>query len=174
MDLDGKMFAEELNKVLLQEGMFHTEVAAKAGISRTTMWRYIQGKRDRVSRKNAIKIANALGYHLQVNGRKCYLIKNKVIQDKTDKVYIKSDAENKTIGGCLDMLKDMDYRKITECEKLLGFIARLDEYEMIELSRLIDMLKEEKNKKMLVEKLRALVTLVMPYEAIKMGENHES
>ena len=68
----------------------------------------------------------------------------------------------------------MDYRKIIECEKIIGFIASLDHYELIELSRLVDVLKKEKNQQKLVEKLRALVTLIMPYEANKVKDRHES
>ena len=60
-----------------------------------------------------------------------------------------------------------------ECEKIIGFIANLDHYELIELSRLVDVLKKEKNQEKLVEKLRALVTLIMPYEANKVKDNYE-
>lgn len=175
MMLHAKSFAQELNRVLEQEGVDHNELAEKAGISRSTMWRYVQGELNGVSRRKAVQVARTLGYHLQMDGDTCHLVKNKTTERETNQKYeLQSEIDNETIGGCLEMLKEMSYRKLKECEKVIGFVANLDDYELIELSRLVDILNEEQNKELLIEKLRALTTLVMPYQARRVKKEDES
>jgi len=115
MKIDTKTFSKELKNIVDADGMSISELAAKSGISRQTLYEVIEGQRPSLQRATMRRIAEATGRDFKIDGDKVTFVK----RQKKEEEYI--SPIDKELIEKFNKLGDEQQRIILD---LLGSLCR--------------------------------------------------
>ncbi len=144
------------------------EIETKSGIHNSVIYRILEGSRETVDRATLRRLANALEMDYMVKGDWATLTKQRTVEDV-----------NQVRGGdslrdlLNDMYKDFSAAHLESVQKFARIIVTMDHAELVDFNEACDALDMDKNKGVFLEKLKAFVKIVTPYETVKKQQRSE-
>ena len=171
MRADADVFVEQALVLFDKAGMTIDELARKSNVNRTTLYRLFTGKRRYIDRSTAEKITKGLGAEIEFRRDKVRLYlpnkfkKTESFSQETSSIEVNDERPEPSPERVVDMLKDLDVEALEAANDLLRLFLSLDREDIELFKRMLDIISEEGNRGIFKQRLRALVSLVMPYSA---------
>ena len=171
-------FSEEILRFLEKSLMSLEEISEKSGLSYTTVYRHVYGKSKYIEGDTAKRMAKAIGRRAVIWNGEMHLVETEEEQRKEEREAQNLELEEKDrqekIKGVVAMLKKINSDQLDLANRIIALLMEMDDEELKKIELIVENAKRKESREKMLERLRAVITLVMPFsEEKEKGEIYE-
>lgn len=171
-------FSEEMLRFLEESLMSLEEISEKSGLSYTTVYRHVYAKSKYIAGDTAKRMAQAIGKRAVIWNGEMHLVETEEEQRKEEREAQNLELEEKDrqekIKGVVVMLKKINSDQLDLANRIIALLMEMDDEELKKIEFIVENAKRKESREKMLERLRAVITLVMPFsEEKEKGEIYE-